>query len=38
MIEIQKKVGIRANATPVTYDRYFNPAIYNNAVKMGGAK
>jgi NitT/TauT family transport system substrate-binding protein len=39
IIETQKKVGgIRANATPVTYDRYVNPSIYEAAAKMAGGK
>ena len=39
IIEQQKKVGgIRANATAVTYDRYVNPAIYEDAAKMAGVK
>jgi NitT/TauT family transport system substrate-binding protein len=37
IIETQKKVGgIRPNATAVTYDRFVNPAIYNDALKMAG--
>jgi NitT/TauT family transport system substrate-binding protein len=40
IIETQKKVGgIRPNATPATYERFANPAIYNDAAKLaGGAK
>lgn len=39
IIEQQKKVGgIRANATPVTFDRFVNPAIYEAAAKMAGVK
>lgn len=39
VIETQKKVGgIRPNATPVTFDRYVNGGIYNDAVKLMGAK
>ena len=39
IIEQQKKVGgIRANATPVTFDRYVNPSIYTDAAKLAGAK
>lgn len=39
IIETQKKVGgIRPNATAVTYDRFANPAIYNDALKMTGGK
>lgn len=39
IIETQKKVGgIRPNATPVTYQRFANPEIYNAAVKMAGGK
>ncbi len=40
IIETQKKVGgIRPNATPTTYERFANPAIYNDAAKLaGGAK
>ena len=39
IIETQKKVGgIRANATAVTYDRFADPAIYNDAVKLAGTK
>ena len=39
IIETQKKVGgIRPNATAVTYERFANPAIYNDALKMAGKK
>lgn len=39
IIDTQKKVGgIRPNATPVTYERFANPAIYNDALKMAGGK
>ena len=40
IIETQKKVGgIRPNATPATYERFANPAIYDAAAKLaGGAK
>jgi NitT/TauT family transport system substrate-binding protein len=39
VIEVQKKVGgIRPNATPVTYDRFFNSSVYDEAVKLMGAK
>jgi NitT/TauT family transport system substrate-binding protein len=39
VIELQKKVGgIRPNATPVTYDRFVNTALYDDAVKLLGAK
>jgi NitT/TauT family transport system substrate-binding protein len=39
IIDIQKRVGgIRPNATPVTYERYANPAIYEDAVKLVAAK
>jgi NitT/TauT family transport system substrate-binding protein len=37
IIETQKKVGgIRPNATPATYERFANPAIYNDAAKLAG--
>ena len=39
IIETQKKVGgIRPNATAGTYERFANPAIYNDALKMAGKK
>ena len=40
IIETQKKVGgIRPNATPATYERFANSAIYDAAAKLaGGAK
>ena len=39
IIETQKKVGgIRPNATAETYERFANPAIYNDALKMAGKK
>ena len=40
IIETQKRVGgIRPNATPVTYQRYADPKIYQEAMKLvGGGK
>lgn len=40
IIETQKRVGgIRPNATPVTYERYANPKIYEEAARrVGGGK
>jgi len=39
VIETQKKVGgIRPNATPVAYDRFVNGSIYEDAMKLVGAK
>jgi NitT/TauT family transport system substrate-binding protein len=40
IIETQKRVGgIRPNATPVTYERYANPKIFEEAMKrVGGGK
>jgi NitT/TauT family transport system substrate-binding protein len=39
IIETQKRVGgIRANATPVTYQRYADPKIFDDAMKRLGGK
>jgi NitT/TauT family transport system substrate-binding protein len=39
IIETQKKVGgIRPNATAVTYERFADPKIYQEAVKQAGVK
>ncbi len=37
VIAVQQKVGaIRAGVTPVTYDRFFDPSIYEEAKKLAG--
>jgi NitT/TauT family transport system substrate-binding protein len=39
MIETQKRVGgIRADATPVTYERFANTSLYEDAIKLVNAK